>query len=398
MKKLLLLGAVPTAIPLIKKARERGIYVVSCDYLPENKGHTFADESYFYSTTDIPAILALARQLKIDGILSFNSDVSAYTAAVVSKQLGVPGNSPEVINALTQKGLFRQLLRDYHFNTPGFIRIDSEQCLKERLSEISFPAIVKPVDLSGSKGVVKVNNREELFPSAENALRISRSHKAIVEEFIEAKGGQLHGDGFVKDGELVFACLGDHHYGALMNNFVPFSTTIPSQHDSVDIERVLREVSRFISVSGLRNGGINIEARISAKNNEVYIMEIGPRNGGNYIPRVIEFATGFDFDNAALNAALGLPADRKATHSVDSFYSYLVLHTNQSCKFSGINYSEKLKKAILEEHVFVDLGDEILPFDGGNKSVGTLILKTTTMEEMKELVDNCGHHYHIHSL
>lgn len=398
MKKLLLLGAVPTAIPLIKKARERGIHVISCDYLPENKGHAFADESYYFSTTDVPAILALSRQLQIDGILSFNSDVSAYTSAVVAKELGLPGNEPAVINALTQKSLFRQLLLNHHFNTPKFFSIDCERDLKGRIHEVLFPAIVKPVDLSGSKGVVKVYNKEELLSAAEKALNMSRSHKAIVEEFIEAKGAQLHGDGFVKDGELVFACLGDHHYGALMSNYVPFSTTIPSGHASEDVQRVLQEVSRFVSISGLRNGGINIEARISAKDNSVYIMEIGPRNGGNFIPRVIEYATGFDFDNAAISAALGLPIDSKMEHPIDASYAYFVVHTNKACKFSDISYSENLRKAIVEEHVYVEPGDDILPFDGGNKSIGTLILKTSTAEEMRDLVDNCNHYLRINSL
>lgn len=398
MKKLLLLGAVPTAIPLIKKARDRGIHVISCDYLPENKGHSYANESYYDSTTDIPAIISLSKRLGIDGILSFNSDVSAYTAAVVSKALHLPGNDPEVINTLTQKSLFRQFLQDNQFNTPRFINIDSELDLEVRLSDVSFPAIVKPVDLSGSKGVVKVNNKEELIPAAKNAMRISRSGKAIVEEFIEARGGQLHGDGFVKDGQLVFACLGDHHYGALINNFVPYSTTIPSQHPPEDLERVLQEVSRCIAVSGLQNGGINIEARLSAKDNQVYIMEIGPRNGGNFIPRVIEYATGFDFDNAAINAALGLPIDSKANHPIDSSYAYLVIHTNKTGKYAGISYSVKLRESILEEHMHVDFGDDISPFDGGNKSLGTLILKTSTAEEMSDLVDNCRNYYSIRSL
>lgn len=398
MQKLLLLGAVPTTIPLIVKARERGIYVITCDYLVDNKGHAYADESYFKSTTDIPAILSLSKQLQINGILSFNSDVSAYTSAVVAKELGLPGNDPNVINALTQKDLFREFLKTHHFNTPAFFSIESELDLEELLCEIAFPAIVKPVDLSGSKGVVKVCNEEELLSAAKIALNMSRSHKAIVEEFIEAKGAQLHGDGFVKDGKLLFACIGDHHYGALMNNYVPFSTTIPSRHTSEDVERVLMEVSRFVSISGLRNGGINIEARVSAKDDKVYIMEIGPRNGGNYIPRVIEYATGFDFDNAAIDAALGNSLLTKTGHPADAHYCYLVLHSNKPCKFSSISYSDKLKNAILEEHIFVGHGDDIFPFDGGNKSIGTLILRTSTAEEMEDLVDNCSQLYHIESI
>jgi len=88
MKKLLILGAMEMHVPLIKRAKELGYYVISCDYIPENPGHKLADEAYFDSTTDLNAVLNLATELKIDGIMTYNSDPAAPTAAYVQKNLG----------------------------------------------------------------------------------------------------------------------------------------------------------------------------------------------------------------------------------------------------------------------------------------------------------------------
>ena len=110
MKKLLMLGGSMQQIPAIKAAKEMGHYVITCDYLPENPGHKFADEYYNVSTTDKEAVLKLAKELKIDGIVAYASDPAAPTAAYVSENLGIPGNPYESVAMLTEKDKFRDFL------------------------------------------------------------------------------------------------------------------------------------------------------------------------------------------------------------------------------------------------------------------------------------------------
>ena len=117
-KKILLLGGSMQQIPSIKKAKELGLYTITCDYLPENPGHKFADEYYNVSTTDKEAVLQLAQKLQIDGIVAYASDPAAPTAAYVAEKMGLPGNPYESVKILTEKDLFRDFLQKHGLNCP----------------------------------------------------------------------------------------------------------------------------------------------------------------------------------------------------------------------------------------------------------------------------------------
>lgn len=93
MKRIMMLGGSYFQASAIKRAKELGYYVITCDYLPDNPGHKYADEYHNVSTIDKEGVLKLAKELKIDGILAYASDVSVSTAAYVSEQLGLPSNS-----------------------------------------------------------------------------------------------------------------------------------------------------------------------------------------------------------------------------------------------------------------------------------------------------------------
>ena len=113
-----MLGGAMQQIPAIKCAKELGFYVITCDYLPNNPGHKFADEYYNISTTEKERVLELAIKLGIDGVLAYASDPAAPTAAYVSEKMGLPGNPYDAVNVMTQKDLFRKFLKEHGFNTP----------------------------------------------------------------------------------------------------------------------------------------------------------------------------------------------------------------------------------------------------------------------------------------
>lgn len=117
-KRILMLGGSYFQVPAIKYAKDSGYYVITCGNLPDNPGHKYSDEYYNISTTDREAILNLAIKIKIDGILAYASDPAAATAAYVSEQLGLPGNSYQSVKTLSEKDLFRDFLRKNNFNVP----------------------------------------------------------------------------------------------------------------------------------------------------------------------------------------------------------------------------------------------------------------------------------------
>ena len=396
MKKLLILGAMEMHVPLIKRAKEMGNYVITVDYIPENPGHKLADEAYYDSTTDLDAVLKLSKKLNIDGIMTYNSDPAAPTAAYVAEKLGLPGNPYQSVKIMSEKNLFRDFLISNGLNAPKFgnyLNIEDALC---HINDFSFPMIIKPVDSSGSKGVTVVNNVNDVQNAIECALEKSRSKKFIIEEYIEPVGKQLHGDGFVENGKLVFLCLGDHHFDRTINNLVPYSSTFPTEHSEETVEDCKEQIQKFISKVGFKNGGFNVELRVSKKDNKPYIIDIGARNGGNFTPKVIEYCTGFNFMDRALKSSLGETLDdiQQGTKVAD-FVSHLILHSPKSGVLKSFTLSPELEKRVIEKHIYVQNGEKVESFLGANAAIGVLIMKYESREMMNRIVDDFENLYSV---
>ena len=396
MKKLLILGAMEMHVPLIKRAKEMGNYVITVDYIPENPGHKLADEAYYDSTTDLDAVLKLSKKLNIDGIMTYNSDPAAPTAAYVAEKLGLPGNPYQSVKIMSEKNLFRDFLISNGLNAPKFgnyLNIEDALC---HINDFSFPIIIKPVDSSGSKGVTVVNNVNDVQNAIECALEKSRSKIFIIEEYIEPVGKQLHGDGFVQNGKVVFLHLGDHHFDSTINNLVPYSTTYPTEHPVEIVNACKNQIQDFMSKVGFKNGGFNVELRISNKDNKPYIIDIGARNGGNFTPKVIEYGSGFNFLDRAIKIALGESIDDiKMTDKVSDFVSYLILHSDKNGVLNNIVLDKMIEDRIIEKHIYLKSGDKVETFLGANAALGVLIMKYESREVMDEIVENFHNLYKV---
>ena len=134
MKKILLLGGSAQQIVAIETAKKLGYYTILCDFLEDNPGQYVADTFYLISTTDKEAVLEIAKNENIDGILAYASDPAAPTAAYVAEKLGLPGSPFESVEILCNKDKFRKFLKENNFCTPdaeGYIDIEKA---KEDLS------------------------------------------------------------------------------------------------------------------------------------------------------------------------------------------------------------------------------------------------------------------------
>lgn len=388
-----MLGGSFFQVPAIKYAKDAGYYVITCDYLPDNPGHKYADEYYNLSTTDKEGVLELAKTLNIDGIVAYASDPAAPTAAYVSEKLNLPGNSYDSVKILTEKDLFRDFLTKNDFNVPRACGYISFENLLLDISKFNFPVMLKPVDSSGSKGVSKVLNIDGLKEAYDYAISFSRSSRVILEEFIEGVGPQMHGDAFVVDGKLIFSYLGDHHYNSAINPFVPFSTTIPSCHSVDVLNKVDTEIQKLIDKLKLKQGALNIEARLGT-DNLVYLMEVGPRNGGNLVPQLECYASGFDMLAASVDVALGeLEIDFKFDKKGN--FAYYVLHSHKEGILEDISIDKYLNDNILEKHYFKVKGDQVAPFNGSNATIGILLLKFDDSEDMQMKINNMNKYIDI---
>lgn len=383
-KRVLFLGGAYAQIPIIKEAKNRGWYIITCDYLPDNPGHKLADEYYNVSTTDFQGVLELAKKVIPDYVIAYASDPAAPTAAYVSEQLGLPGNSYKSVQLLSEKDLFRKFLLENGFNTPRSLSIIDDNDIS-KVCSLNFPIIVKPTDSSGSKGVSKINNISQLKHAIEYARTFSRNKRIIAEEYVRSDGPQIHGDGFVVDGELIFHYLGDHHYDEQINPFVPYSTTWPCTKGKNIITKVENELKRAIQLSGFKNGAINIEVRVSGIG-EIFIMEIGPRSGGNFVPQVINYATSFDMISASLD--LFENKNILLLNSPKKYASYYVLHTDKDGILKSISLKDEIKIHIKEFHQYIKSGEKVFSFQGANAAIGVLLLIFSTQTEMDYYIAN----------
>ena len=391
-----MLGGAMQQIPAIKAAKEMGCYVITCDYLPGNPGHSFADEYYNVSTTDKDAVLKLAEELKIDGIVAYASDPAAPTAAYVSEQLGIPGNPYKSVTILTEKDKFRAFLSENGFNTPKAIGATDFDTAFSAVKNLKFPVMVKPVDASGSKGVVKIFSVDEFKAAYDEAMSYSRSGRIVVEEFIKKKGYQVSGDGFSVDGKLVFTSYGNELYsGKGTREYVALGEFWPSVLDKQMKNKVDNELQKLITALGMKTSAYNIEVIID-ENDDVYILELGPRNGGSYIPQLIKYATGVDLVEYTIKAALG--EDCSELKMVDSkgFFSNFMIYSTVSGKYKGIWFDKEFEKHnLLDVYCTYSEGDEVTAYKNTAHSLGTILFKASDLEEMKKITDNMEQYYRV---
>ena len=388
MKKILLLGGANTQIPSILTAKKMGYYTITCDYLPDNPGHKFADEYHNVSTTDKEAVLALARDLQIDGILAYATDVAAATAAYVSEAMGFPTSPYKSVDILTNKDKFRAFLEENGFCTPRARGYSSVEEAKKDLENFKFPVMVKPVDSAGSKGVARMDDASQLEELVENALQYSRCKRFIIEEYVEKYRYQIAGDGFSVDGKLVFRCFANEHFSnKAASPYVPIGESFPYDMPKEVHEKVHAEIQRLLTLLDMKTQAYNFDIRID-KDYNVYLMEVGPRNGGNMIAQVIEKATGIPFVEYMLKAAMGEDCSDLKMVEPEGFWSCYILHTLKEGNFKRIQYTDEIKKNIVEEHIHVKEGEKLIPFTGSNGTVGVLILRYDSMEEMLHKMDN----------
>lgn len=396
MKKILFLGGAMQQIPVILKAKEMGIYTITCDYLPENPGHALADEYYNVSTTSKEEVLELSRKLGIDGIVAYASDPAAPTAAYVSDKMGLPGNPLDSVNILTQKDLFREFLEKNNFNTPKAKGFSSLEEATNYIDNFRFPVMVKPVDSSGSKGVVKINSKEELETAVTEALFYSRKKRIVIEEFIQKKGYQISGDGFSVDGKLVFTSYGNELYsGDGTREYVALGEFWPSLLTSDMKQKVDKEIQRLINALEMKTGAYNIEVIID-KDDNVYILELGPRNGGSYIPQLIQYATGVDLVEYTIKGALGEDCSAlKMTETTGVWSNYMIL-SKQSGLFESIWFDEEFKvNNLINVYCTYQKGQSVQAYQNTNHSLGTILFKANTIEEMIEITNHIERYYKV---
>lgn len=384
-----MLGGSLYQVYAIKEAVRLGYYVITCDYLPSNPGHRFAHEYHNVSTTDKEAVLRLAKELQVDGVVAYASDPAAPTAAYVCEQLGLPTSPYRSVEILSNKDLFRAFMQEHGFNCPKAMGFLSYEEALARIDEFQLPVMVKPVDSSGSKGINKLTDKSQLKDFVEDALHYSRSKRFLIEEFIVKKGHQISGDAFSVDGKLVFHCLGNEFYDPTCDkDFAPLGECWPFQMDHKYIEDLEQQLQRLMTLLQMKSNAYNVEA-IVGEDDKVYLLELGARSGGSLIPQVTEYATGVNMVTYVIKAAMGEDCSALSQVEPRGFWSNYMVHSKKTGKYVSIEFEETFKNKHLVDWVSdIKEGDEVHKFRDAQDCIGEFILKYDNMEQMFEVIKN----------
>lgn len=387
-KKLMLLGGIRYLLPVIKAAHEQGYYVITADYIPDNIAHKYSDEYVNVSIIDKEAVLRVAQEKQIDGIMSFGVDPGVVSASYVQNKMGLPSFGPfESVDILQNKDKFRAFLANNGFNVPQAKGFDSIEAAMNEMYWYPWPVIVKPTDAAGSKGVIRVDRPEDLKPALEYAMEHSISGHIIVEEFIEKAGCSSDTDSMSVEGNLVFTSFCAQRFDVNATNpYTPAAYSWPSTFTKEQEDYLKSEIQRLITLLGLKTVVYNIETRIGT-NGKPYIMELTPRGGGNRLCEMLRYATGVDMITAITRAIVGDPILEPIEQKpYNGHWAEIILHADKSGVFDHLEISKDLPAEIIEEDLWVKQGDKVESFEGANNAIGTLVLKFQTAEELEQVI------------
>lgn len=383
-KRLMILGAGPFQVPAIRKAAALGCHVITVDYLPDNVGHPYGHQFVNLSTVDKESILAAARDLRIDGICTFSSDVAISSVAYVCENLGLPGASPAVAETMATKHCFRAFLQRAQLASPHYVSGDTLESIATGLQRLSLPIIFKPVDTSGSRGITRLDclDLESAASAFRKAQSYSRSRTVCVEEFVA--GTEVGGDAILVDGRVAVVAITHKH----MRGFVVSGHSLPADITVQDQLRVVEHIETVCNALGYVSGPLNFDVIVSA--DAVIMLEMSARNGGNGIPEVIERATGVDVELAAIELALGLsprfPDRVEIEHGAGSF----VFGHSTGGRLERICSGEDLRRLVPEVfHVHFNKrpGDRIEPFEHNGNLIGFALFDCRNAAEYERITE-----------
>ena len=386
-KKLMLLGGIRYLLPVIKAAHEQGYYVITADYLPDNIAHKYSDEYVNVSIVDKEAVLKVAQEKQIDGIMSFGVDPGVVAASYVQNKMGLPSFGPfESVEILQNKDKFRAFLTENGFNVPWAFGFSSKKQAWLSRDKFSYPLIVKPTDSAGSKGCTRVDSEEELMSAIEYAFKYTIGGHIIIEEFLEKKGCSSDTDSYAQDGNLKFVSFSAQRFDAKATNpYTPAAYSWPSTFTKEEEEYLTNEIQRLITLLGMKTSVFNIETRVTP-NNKPYIMELTPRGGGNRLCEMLRYATGVDMITAITRAMVGDEPEPIEQKPYNGHWAEVILHADNDGEFVGLQIDPSLPAEVVEEDLWVKPGDFVHGFEAANDAIGTLVLRFENAEELEKAI------------
>jgi len=302
VKTVLFVGAGRHQRRAIARAKELGLRVAAIDRNAEAPGFADADVTEVVDFSDIPAAVEAARRIGPDGVLTIASDRAVPVVAAIAEELGLPGIGCEAAEAATSKAAMRRRFAAAGLPQPRFAVLT-----EQGETDIGFPAVLKPVDSAGQRGLFLVRSRAEIAARLPETLRESRAGEAIVESF--HAGREVNCLAVARDGEVEVVTLSDRlrpdgvGFGVCLMHLYPSELDPEQRAAAEDLARA------SVAAVGLRDAVAYPQLLVS--DDGIRVVEIAARVPGGQMDEVARLGAGVDLVEVALRQALGeeIPAE-----------------------------------------------------------------------------------------
>ncbi|MCS7204235.1 MAG: alpha-hydroxy-acid oxidizing protein [Leptospiraceae bacterium] len=303
-KTLIIIGGGILQVPLIETAKEMGLFTIVMDMDPQAPGMLIADHPVVMSTRDVEGCVREAVKLsklrKIDGVITAGTDATKSVSAIANA-LKLPGIRYSVAEAATNKVLMRKALKQHQVLVPNFEPIWNLQDLYKAIDKIGFPAVLKPTENMGARGVIKISKREEIPVAYHHSKAFSPTGELILEEYLD--GSELSIDALIWKDQIMITGIADRVITG-EPYFIEIGHNMPSSLPKSIIDEAKETMKRAIRAIGIDIGAAKGDLKVTERG--IYVGEIAARLSGGFMSsHTYPISSGVKLYRRAIQIAMG---------------------------------------------------------------------------------------------
>ena len=341
----------------------------------------------------VQQICNFAKKYPLQAIVPVDEETTLL-AAKAAKALGIPHNSPEAVEASIDKHRFRTRLANSGIPSPWFSLVSLNDNPSQAAQTMSYPCVLKPLSLSGSRGVIRANNAAEFTNAFYRILKLlsqpdiiskrKEVNNILVESYIP--GVEVALEGVLLNGKLEVLALFDKP-DPLEGPF--FEETIyvtPSRLDQRQQDLIAKTAAQATQSLGLTDGPIHAELRINDQG--AWPIEVGARTIGGLCARTLRFGTGISLEELMLRHALHLPIETWNRES--SAAGVMMIPVPDAGTLEVIKGLDEAKKVdgIEDITISIPMGQEVIPWPEGHKYLGFIFARGESPSFVEQALRN----------
>lgn len=383
MKRAIVLGGVSPHIALIKNLKERGYEVILVDYYENPPAKPYADEHIQESTLDRELIVKIAKERKADLIITTCVDHANVIMTYAAEQLDLPHPySYETALNVTDKGRMKKIMKENGVSTSDFVILNDKKQLDEM--EFEYPVVLKPVDNNGSKGVKKIDSKEELYASYDASERYSKTGQVIIEGFNEGSEIQIDCYAYEDCAEVLMVrkkLKMPIAKGMAMQSFGSLIPPTLSEKAKQKVQEIADGIAKAFKLSYMP---FFIQAIV--KNDDIKVIEFSPRLGGGLSYKLIHMVSGFNLLDAAIDAYFRTPRTID-TNRKPKIYATQIVYAKHGVFDHVEGFDELLDEQMIETVDFmVTKGDTFgTEMDSKNRCAAYIVCADTKEEVIAKI-------------